>query len=107
MTVFRYTALSQAGKQISGEMEAKSRDLVIRQLAEAGHFPIDAVAQSASVAAASGRSLSDYWHSASATQITQFTRQLAMLLGAGLTLPRAMTLPVGREIDEFPRSPMN
>jgi len=72
MAVFRYTALNQAGKQISGEMEASSRELVIRHLAEAGHFPIDA-----------------------ATQITQFTRQLAMLLGAGLTLPRAMALVEG------------
>ena len=95
MAVFRYTALNQAGKQISGEMEAKSRELVIRHLAEAGHFPIDAVAQSTSAAAASGRSVMDFWQSASATQITQFTRQLAMLLGAGLTLPRAMGLIEG------------
>jgi general secretion pathway protein F len=92
MAVFRYTALNQAGKQISGEMEAASREVAIRQLAEAGHFPIDAVAQSGSVAAASRRSLMDFWRSASAAQITQFTRQLAMLLGAGLTLPRAMAL---------------
>lgn len=92
MATFHYTALNQAGKQITGEMEAASRELVIRQLAEAGHFPIDAVAQSGSAAAATRRSLFDFWQSASATQITQFTRQLAMLLGAGLTLPRAMTL---------------
>ena len=65
MAVFRYTALNQAGKQISGEMEAKSRELVIRHLAEAGHFPIDAVAQSTSAAAASSRSLMDFWQSAS------------------------------------------
>ena len=97
MAVFRYTALNQAGKQISGEMEAKSRELVIRHLAEAGHFPIDAVAQSTSAAAASSRSLMDFWQSASATQITQFTRQLAMLLGAGLTLPRAMAPGRGRD----------
>lgn len=95
MAVFRYTALNQAGKQISGEMEASSRELVIRQLAEAGHFPIDAVAQSGSAAAATRRSLFDFWQSASAAQITQFTRQLAMLLGAGLTLPRAMSLVEG------------
>ena len=37
----------------------------------------------------------DFWQSASPTQITQFTRQLAMLLGAGLTLPRAMGLVEG------------
>ena len=41
-----------------------------------------------------GRSL-DFTRSASASQITQFTRQLAMLLGAGLTLSRAVGLIEG------------
>ena len=73
-------------------MEAASREVAIRQLADAGHFPIDAVAQSGSTVPASSPSLVDFWRSASAAQIRQFTRQLAMLLGAGLTLPRAMAL---------------
>lgn len=91
MPVYRYTALSQAGKAISGEMEAQSRDLVIAQLADAGHFPITAVLQpqGSGAATTSGWSLR---RPASATQITQFTRQLAMLLGAGLALPRAIGL---------------
>ena len=42
MAVYRYNAINQAGKHISGEMEAQSREFVIRQLADAGHFPIDA-----------------------------------------------------------------
>src|SRR5262245_27625544 len=92
MTVFRYTALNQAGKEISGEMEAPSRELAIRQLADAGHFPIDAVAQAGGTAAAARGSLLDFRRTASAGQITLLTRQLAMLLAAGLTLPRAMAL---------------
>src|SRR5262245_54027499 len=92
MAVFRYTALNQAGKEISGEMEAPSRELAIQQLADAGHFPIAAVAQAGGTAAAARGSLLDFRRTASAAQITLFTRQLAMLLAAGLTLPRAMAL---------------
>jgi general secretion pathway protein F len=92
MAVFRYTALNQAGKEISGEVEAPSRELAIRQLADAGHFPIDAVAQGGGAAGTAGGSLLDFRRAASAGQVTLFTRQLAMLLAAGLTLPRAMAL---------------
>src|SRR5262249_11048577 len=56
-----------------------------------GHFPIEAVPQG-EVAAGATRSLLGTWRSASPAQITQFTRQLAMLLSAGLTLPRAVGL---------------
>ena len=44
------------------------------------------------MASAPARSILDFGRSASAAQITQFTRQLAMLLSAGLTLPRAVSL---------------
>ena len=91
MAVYRYNAINQAGKPISGEMEAQSREYVIRQLTDAGHFPIDAKVQAEGRASAGGSAF-ELWRSVSPTHITQFTRQLAMLLGAGLTLPRAMGL---------------
>jgi general secretion pathway protein F len=91
MAVYRYSAVNQAGQQISGEMEAQSRETVIRQLAEAGHFPIEADLQTGTGAGRAAWAL-DSWGSASPVQITQFTRQLAMLLGAGLNLSRAMGL---------------
>jgi general secretion pathway protein F len=93
MPVFHYTALDRAGQRIAGEMQGPSRESVIRQLSEAGHFPID-VAVGTDAAAARG-SLLDFGRSASAREITQFTRQLAMLLKAGLSLPRAVGLIEG------------
>src|SRR5262249_32481568 len=91
MAIYRYSAINQTGQQISGEMEAQSREYVIRQLTEAGHFPINADLRTEGRAGAAGSVLGS-WGNASPTQITQFTRQLAMLLAAGLTLPRAMGL---------------
>jgi general secretion pathway protein F len=91
MTVFHYTALDRAGQRIAGEMDGQSREAVIRQLSEAGHFPID-VAAPGKGAPGAARSLLDIGRSASAAEITQFTRQLAMLLNAGLSLPRAVGL---------------
>jgi len=91
MPLFWYTALNQSGNHISGEIEAASRELAIRHLTDAGYLPIDAVQKSAG-AGAVGSSLSGFGRTASATQITEFARQLAMLLGAGLTLIRAIGL---------------
>ena len=94
MPVFRYTALRSDGRRVAGEMQGQSREVVIRQLSDAGHFPIDVVGQAAA-APEPGRSLLAFGRAASPAQITQFTRQLAMLLGAGLTLPRAVSLIEG------------
>ena len=94
MPVFRYSALNNAGQRIAGEMHAQSREFVVRQLSDAGHLPIDVVAQSSSGSAPT-RSMLGFGRLASVTQITQFTRQLAMLLSAGLTLPRAVGLLEG------------
>lgn len=89
--MFRYTALDQAGNRVSGEIEAPSQELAIRHLTDAGYFPIDAT-QRAAGSQSIGGSLLEFGRSTSAMQITEFTRQLAMLLGAGLTLIRAIGL---------------
>ena len=90
MPLYHYSAINPGGKRISGAMEARSREIVIRELSDAGHFPIDAVVEG------QGQETEGWsfaaWRSASPGQITQFTRQLAMLLSSGLTLPRAMGL---------------
>jgi general secretion pathway protein F len=91
MPVYRYSAINQAGKHISGEMEAQSREFVIKQLTDAGHFPIEAGVRAEGRPGRGGFGF-DLGRSASPAQITEFTRQLSMLLSAGLTLPRAMAL---------------
>jgi general secretion pathway protein F len=92
MPVFHYTAVDRGGQRIAGEMQGPSREVVIRQLSDAGHFPIDVVAGEAGAPA---RSLLAFGRTASATEITQFARQLAMLVNAGLNLPRAVSLIEG------------
>lgn len=94
MAVFHYTALDRGGQRIAGEMQGPSREVVIRQLSDAGHFPIDVVAGEAG-ATAPARSLLTFGRTASAVEITQFARQLAMLVNAGLSLPRALSLIEG------------
>ena len=94
MPVFHYTALDRVGQRVAGEMQGQSREGVIRQLSDAGHFPIDVVAGEAG-AALPRRLGGDFGRSASAGEITQFARQLATLLGAGLNLPRAVGLIEG------------
>jgi general secretion pathway protein F len=94
MAVFHYTALDRAGQRVAGEMQGQSREVVIRQLSDAGHFPIDVVAGDAG-APLPRRLGGDFGRSASAAEITQFARQLATLLGAGLNLSRAVGLIEG------------
>jgi general secretion pathway protein F len=85
MAVFHYTALDRAGQRVAGEIQGPSREHVIRQLSEAGQLPIEVVAGSAPTPSAA-RALLTLGRSASATEITQLARQLAILLGAGLNL---------------------
>jgi general secretion pathway protein F len=94
MPAFHYTAVDRAGQRIAGEMQGASREAVIRELSEAGHFPIDVIAGSTGPASPARPALA-FGRSVSAAEITQFTRQLAMLLTAGLSLPRAVSLVEG------------
>jgi len=96
MPVFHYTALDRGGQRIAGEMQGPSREVVIRQLSDAGHFPIDVVAGEAS-APTPARAFLTFGRGASVVEITQFARQLAMLVNAGLSLPRAVSLIEGED----------
>jgi general secretion pathway protein F len=85
MPQFRYRALTAAGEMVMGEVEAPSREEVIRRIEYLGHLPIEARAASegwlARGFAASGPHGRD---------ITIFLRQLALLIEAGLTLEAAL-----------------
>jgi type II secretory pathway component PulF len=96
MPQFQYTALDRTGQHIAGELEGASREAVLRQLSDAGHFPIDVTGMGGGPSPAPARSFLESGRPAPATEITQLVRQLAMLLGAGLSLPRAFGL-IGAE----------
>ena len=87
MPQFRYRAVTPAGEFIAGEIEAASRQEVLRRIEYVGHMPIEAeVASSGILAPRSTRA----GGTARARDVTIFLRQLAMLLGARLTLEAAL-----------------
>ena len=86
MPHFRYRAVTQAGEVITGEVEASSREEVVRRIEYVGHLPIEAEAASKGILGGSGFS----GKLPRAREVTLFLRQLALLIGAGLTLEAAL-----------------
>ena len=86
MPQFRYRALTQAGEVVVGEVDAPTREEVVRRIEYLGHLPIEAeVATQRSFAAARRGGKPPRTR-----DVTVFLRQLALLLGAGLTLEGAL-----------------
>ena len=89
MPLFRYKALSSAGENLIGQMEATSSEEVIARLQEQGHLPIEA--QRSDNFSEQGNLFSVFKKSEmSDAQVLQFTQQLATLLGAGQPLDKAL-----------------
>jgi general secretion pathway protein F len=90
--VFTYTAVSPSGDRLAGRMESDSRERVLAHLQELGHFPVDI--REASGKAATGAPGGGFLFSGrpSASRLTLFTHELAMLLKAGMPLDRALAL---------------
>jgi general secretion pathway protein F len=90
MALFRYKAVASTGETIEGQMEATSREEVIGRLQEGGNVPIEA----REAAAGAGTGLSALFRRADLNQgeIVVFTQQLAVLLGAGQPLDRALQI---------------
>ncbi len=98
MAQFRYKALSSAGDPIDGVMEAASAEEVVARLQDAGNLPLDA----RPAGEADGGGLATMFRRApmNATQVLQFTQQLATLLGAGQPLDRGLQILL-----DLPESP--
>jgi len=88
--LYQYKALSRTGVSLSGEMEAVNRATVLEDLHQLGHFPIEV--KELNGGGAQGRKSSSSLFSGlpSPRQITLFTRELGMLLKAGLPLHQAL-----------------
>jgi general secretion pathway protein F len=86
MPQFRYSALTQAGEVVIGEVDAPSREEVVRRIEYLGHLPIEAVAIRQGIFAATRRT----GKLPRAHDVTLFLRQLALLVAAGLTLEGAL-----------------
>ena len=86
MPQFRYRALTQAGEIVVGEVDAPSREEVVRRIEYLGHLPIDAEAAKEGVFNLKRRG----GKVPRARDITILLRQLALLVSAGLTLEGAL-----------------
>jgi general secretion pathway protein F len=87
MPNFRYRAVTHAGEIVIGEVEAPSREEVVRRIEYLGHLTIDAEVITSGVLARGSRLGK---RAPRARDVTIFLRQLALLVGAGLTLEAAL-----------------
>jgi general secretion pathway protein F len=87
MSHFRYRAITPAGDFVAGEVEAPSREEVIRRIEYLGHVTIEVEAATTSMLA---RSSVFRNRTPRRRDMTIFLRQLAVLVGAGLTLEAAL-----------------
>ena len=87
MANFRYRAVTRTGEVVLGEVEAPSRDEVIRRIEYLGHLPIEAEPVTQGILARTGRLGAKQLKP---RDLTVFLRQLALLVGAGLTLEAAL-----------------
>lgn len=87
--LYRYSAISRSGSKLTGEMEAVSRAIVLEDLHKLGHLPVEVIESNRG---ADGRGARGGLFSGkpSGSQITLFTRELAMLLKAGLPLDQSL-----------------
>src|SRR5579864_7231185 len=86
MPHYRYRALTKAGEIILGDVEAPSREEVLRRIEYLGHLPVEAEVAGGNALRRGlvGRDLPG------ARELTTFLRLLALLLRSGLTLEVAL-----------------
>src|SRR6266852_3847040 len=87
MPQFRYRAVTHAGEIIVGEVDASSREEVVRRIEYLGHLTIDAEVAATGILTRSHRRGGKPPRS---RDVSIFLRQLALLIGAGLTLETAL-----------------
>ena len=92
MAVYEYTALNKKGKNIKGIIDADSAITARQKLRDRDIFPID-IKESSVRSKDTGRtdsSISSLFGRVKPGEISAMTRQLSILLGAGVTLVAAL-----------------
>ena len=88
MPNFAYRALTASGERVTGELEAADVPAAIARLQDSGLIPIDA----APAGRGDRRAAAPVVATRAARQVTQLSRELATLLGAGQTVESALAL---------------
>jgi type II secretory pathway component PulF len=89
---YSYTAVSRTGSRVNGEMEAAARQTVVDALLKLGHLPVEVSETTTVVGAQTSSSPSLFSGLPSSRQVTHFTRELSILLAAGLPLDQSLAL---------------
>jgi type II secretory pathway component PulF len=99
MTLFQYKARNRKGVLVTGNMDAPSSAVVNQELARMGHFPTSIVSLGGDKAQEkkSGGG-SDFFNKVTPQELVLFTRQLATLFNAGISLLGALT-SLGEQIE--------
>ena len=90
MPNFRYRALTQNGEIVHGTLSAPTAKEVAHRIEYLRLLPIETVEDKANAAASSGAF--GFWGRPSSSEVTTFTRDLALLLKAGARLNDALEL---------------
>jgi general secretion pathway protein F len=88
MPQFRYRAVTPAGEIVAGEVDAPSRDEVVRRIEYLGHLLIDA--EPSTKGRFAGKSSDAGQKPPRPRDVTLFLRQLGLLIAAGLTIEAAL-----------------
>lgn len=96
MAAFTYAALDPGGKSCKGLIEAESARLARQQLRDKGWTPLSVEDNSLADKQASGRSFGALGGGISVSELASFTRQMAIVLNAGIPLEEALSA-VGRQ----------
>ena len=89
MPTFNYVAVDDAGREVIGELHAENLQAAINRVRDGGNYPMD-VKEAAPAREARGRSA--LFTRITTADKTVITRQIANLLGAGLTIVRSLTV---------------
>jgi len=92
MALYQYTAIGRDGRHLAGEMDAASRHTVLETLNNMGHLPVNVVEARPRAQSTTGIGGAIFGTRVSSRQITLFTRELALLVKAGLPLDQALML---------------
>jgi general secretion pathway protein F len=87
MPNYRYRAITRSGEIVLGEVDAPNRQEVIRRIEYLGFLPVDAEPERKSFLERAGLNAPKL---PKPRDVTIFLRQLALLVGAGLTLEAAL-----------------
>ncbi len=90
MPNFTYQAVDDSGREVEGTIYAENTRTASARVRELGYFPTEI--QEAQAAAATQKRRPSLWTRVTAGDVTVMTRQLANLLGAGMTVLRSLNV---------------